>query len=179
VALFHSLLPNFGVGDEKPGKEETKKEGSVDTIDSVEGLYRRTVALAVQGKYAEALPIYEKLFTLSVEFDNESVPGQDAMLYFDYASCQYFVGKFREALETCRLVEAKQNLMRSHGVEPQLHDLLVVRIRVFQCLRELNPAESEKELKEFDRLLVNYRGKHRDKFVQWRSGIEEPLSPEK
>lgn len=179
VLCFHAMALTPCFGDEKP-KKAKKEESAADSIDSTDDLYRRAAELALQGKYAEAIPFYEKLLKRPPEFDGDPpAPGWNAMMYFDYASCQYFAGKYREALETCRIAEAKHEQLRSIGEEPDLHNLLVVRIRIFQCLRELKSPESVKELREFDRLFADYQGEHRDKFVQWRSGIKEPLSLQK
>ncbi len=78
---------------------------------SVESLYRSAAELAVEGKFAEAVEKYEKLFDLAGEFLCEDFGPQAGGIVFDYGSVLLQMQeweKARDAFERCHFFKEKE-----------------------------------------------------------------------
>ncbi len=78
---------------------------------SVETLYRAAAELGVEGKFAEAIEKYEKLFDLAGEFLCEDFGPQAGGIVFDYGSALLQIQeweKARDAFERCHTFDEKE-----------------------------------------------------------------------
>ena len=78
---------------------------------SVETLYRTAANLAIEGKFAEAIEKYEKLFDLAGEFLCEDYGPQAGGIVFDYGSALLQLQeweKARDAFERCHTFKEKE-----------------------------------------------------------------------